>query len=305
MERIDYEAIRRDHPLDRAVEKVTGGEVTTRKNIPCPLPGHDDSTPSFRVYDNGRFHCFGCGEHGDIIDFMMLMYGWDRLETLDKIGEIKVSPLPKRSQPSKPPVALNIDTKIAAQYHNQLQPQHYTEWTKQGIHSDALRHFKIGWTGSRYSFAWTYRGVVQAIKLRRSDTFSPELKPKYLSLKGSHYTAPFNIDAVILADEPPDTVLIVEDEKSVMMAWQFGYTAISIPANGFKPKWRLWLAMTKRVCFVPDNDKVGQEAAKGFRAIIPGAEMVWVPNVYTDKGEHVKDLFDYGSGFGNLDFLKT
>jgi DNA primase len=34
----------------------------------CPF--HDESTPSFYAYDHG-FHCFGCGAHGDAIDFVM------------------------------------------------------------------------------------------------------------------------------------------------------------------------------------------------------------------------------------------
>lgn len=40
----------------------------------CPLPDHADRTPSFYIYpsDTGeeaaRFHCFGCGSSGDVIE---------------------------------------------------------------------------------------------------------------------------------------------------------------------------------------------------------------------------------------------
>jgi DNA primase len=34
----------------------------------CPFPNHQDSTPSFHVYPDGRFHCFGCRRHGDVVD---------------------------------------------------------------------------------------------------------------------------------------------------------------------------------------------------------------------------------------------
>ena len=34
----------------------------------CPY--HDDDGTSFYVYDDG-FHCFGCGAHGDAVDFVM------------------------------------------------------------------------------------------------------------------------------------------------------------------------------------------------------------------------------------------
>lgn len=34
----------------------------------CPF--HGEKTPSFYVYDD-HFHCFGCGKHGDVIEFLM------------------------------------------------------------------------------------------------------------------------------------------------------------------------------------------------------------------------------------------
>jgi DNA primase len=38
----------------------------------CPF--HHEKTPSFYVYDDG-YHCFGCGAHGDAIDFVMAAQG--------------------------------------------------------------------------------------------------------------------------------------------------------------------------------------------------------------------------------------
>lgn len=35
----------------------------------CPF--HDDHTPSFAVYPDGRYHCFGCGAHGDAVQWLM------------------------------------------------------------------------------------------------------------------------------------------------------------------------------------------------------------------------------------------
>lgn len=36
----------------------------------CPLPFHEDHTPSFVLYvgEDPHFYCFGCHEHGDVID---------------------------------------------------------------------------------------------------------------------------------------------------------------------------------------------------------------------------------------------
>lgn len=34
----------------------------------CPFPDHLDSHPSFFVYSDGGYHCFGCGAHGSLED---------------------------------------------------------------------------------------------------------------------------------------------------------------------------------------------------------------------------------------------
>lgn len=34
----------------------------------CPF--HPDTRPSFHIYPDGFYHCFGCGAHGDVIDFV-------------------------------------------------------------------------------------------------------------------------------------------------------------------------------------------------------------------------------------------
>lgn len=42
----------------------------------CPF--HGEKTPSFTVFEEqGRFHCFGCGAHGDVFDFWALRRGYE------------------------------------------------------------------------------------------------------------------------------------------------------------------------------------------------------------------------------------
>ena len=48
----------------------------------CPF--HQEKTPSFSVMpERGTFHCFGCGEGGDAIDFV------EKTEQLDFVGAIE------------------------------------------------------------------------------------------------------------------------------------------------------------------------------------------------------------------------
>jgi hypothetical protein len=49
----------------------------------CPF--HAEKTPSFYVFDQ-NFHCFGCGEHGDVIDYVQRLYGYSFKDALKHLG---------------------------------------------------------------------------------------------------------------------------------------------------------------------------------------------------------------------------
>ncbi|GAA2748319.1 hypothetical protein GCM10009868_40860 [Terrabacter aerolatus] len=68
---VDVEAIRARHPLPE-VMAAAGVELQPRGHgyIGC-CPFHEDATPSLSVDGvPDRFHCFGCGASGDVIDFV-------------------------------------------------------------------------------------------------------------------------------------------------------------------------------------------------------------------------------------------
>ncbi len=51
----------------------------------CPF--HNEKTPSFTVNDKkGFFHCFGCGEHGDAVSFVMKTEGLSFPESVEKLA---------------------------------------------------------------------------------------------------------------------------------------------------------------------------------------------------------------------------
>ena len=55
-----------------------------RRNNMASCPFHDDRTPSMKV--DKRFHCFGCGADGDVIDFVSRIFGISSLEAAQKIA---------------------------------------------------------------------------------------------------------------------------------------------------------------------------------------------------------------------------
>jgi hypothetical protein len=72
-------------PVDRTAliaeikRRLSVEELLRRSGVPlkqsgrrllcrCPLPGHDDKTPSFTIFPDGGWYCFGCCRGGDVLE---------------------------------------------------------------------------------------------------------------------------------------------------------------------------------------------------------------------------------------------
>lgn len=51
----------------------------------CRCPFHNDNTPSMKV--DIRYYCFGCGEKGDVIDFVGKLYGLRPYDAAKKLAD--------------------------------------------------------------------------------------------------------------------------------------------------------------------------------------------------------------------------
>lgn len=64
----------------------------------CPF--HDESTPSFIIDENSQsYHCFGCGEHGDIFTFIQKTNATDFVDSMRILGQ-------------RPEVSFDVDTAL-------------------------------------------------------------------------------------------------------------------------------------------------------------------------------------------------
>jgi DNA primase len=62
----------------------------------CPF--HREKTPSFTVSESkGFYHCFGCQQHGNAIDFVMATEGLEFAEAVARLAELTGLPLPWRA----------------------------------------------------------------------------------------------------------------------------------------------------------------------------------------------------------------
>ena len=91
-----------DLKLQIDIVDVIGREVNLKKsgsNYMGLCPFHSEKTPSFSVNAEKQFyHCFGCGEHGDVIKFVQNHYKLSFMEAVEKLaGEYGIRMPERRS----------------------------------------------------------------------------------------------------------------------------------------------------------------------------------------------------------------
>jgi CHC2 zinc finger/Toprim domain len=95
-------------PQPVVVAPLTPERGITPGKVCCPF--HTDNTPSCEVYADGHFHCFGCGAHGDAVDWLMMVEDMTRAEA---VAHLKTG-ANTAAAPTAQPVPPKRDTTRAA-----------------------------------------------------------------------------------------------------------------------------------------------------------------------------------------------
>ncbi len=88
--------------IDRAdVVEVVDSRVPLKKagrNYQACCPFHNEKTPSFTVAPDKQFyHCFGCGEHGNALDFLMKFDGLEFPEAIEELASMLGLEVPRET----------------------------------------------------------------------------------------------------------------------------------------------------------------------------------------------------------------
>ena len=77
------QVIKESVPINKAFEWY-GYQFNSKGFAKCPF--HNEKTPSMKLnLDDNSFHCFGCGEHGDVITFVQKLFNLSFADALNKI----------------------------------------------------------------------------------------------------------------------------------------------------------------------------------------------------------------------------
>jgi DNA primase len=71
----------REIPIHRLV-----GDTRLNRKVKIRCPFHAENTPSCNLFPTGGFKCYGCGAHGNTVDFVMKLGATfeEALEELNK-----------------------------------------------------------------------------------------------------------------------------------------------------------------------------------------------------------------------------
>lgn len=269
----------------------------------CPF--HVDTNPSLVVYPSRQsFHCFGCGESGDVINWIEKSIGIDFKGAIKLLGHLpEVTPQPLfKLQPKR---FRSISQEAAGYWHSKLGKRR-TYFHNRGFANHTIDRELFGFDGRRYTIPlWTgvpQESILAAVKLRRDDegevkrlqengldgeTLRNALKilPKYI-LKGSYEPLLYNKWAV----EGKEEVWVFFGELDAALATQLSLPSCSPVhgANGWARDWgRTHLRAAKRVNIFPDRGEEDQ----GFRvkAMIGGQAGVlrFPEGPWSDFGEFI------------------
>jgi DNA primase len=135
----------------------------TGKNYKGLCPFHSEKTPSFMVNEEKQiFHCFGCGEGGDVFTFLMKMGHFSFPQAVEELAKRYGVKLPSRElspsqkkEEAKREILFQIN-QIASEYFHEIltQGQEGEEGRKylshRGVSPDVIHEHRLGYSTDRW-----------------------------------------------------------------------------------------------------------------------------------------------------------
>jgi DNA primase len=120
----------------------------------CPF--HGEKTPSFYVYEDGHYHCFGCGAHGDAIGFVMQSEGTGFMEAVERLAAEAGIEVPKPSPEAAEAEQKRLDLAGVLEmaqttYQRRLflpEGRNALAYLRgRGLSEQTIHRFGLGWSG--------------------------------------------------------------------------------------------------------------------------------------------------------------
>jgi len=299
---VDIPALKRRRPLGDLVE-AAGVELRGRGRVRqgiCPF--HEEREGSFTVYaDTQRWHCFGCGEGGDVLDFIQRTDGVDlpeairRLEAAPQIRPIARPALPTRASQALPsdrdPALLSAAMRCyQRQLHLSEPAQAYLG--SRGIDASAARRLGLGYASGRGLRDWLvqagfddrrilgsglasggrerFRGMIvvpdlvgNRVHWLAGRVVWPEVLPRFQALPG-----PKPVLGLSRLPAPTPWVVVAEGLFDWLVLSTWGLPAVAALGTQGMDKLASSLQGRPRVFLAFDADQAGSDAARQLGALL-------------------------------------
>ena len=289
---IDWDAIRVRNPLPAFCEgrgmRLRRDGVSGRFKALCPL--HQEKHPSFTIWPDGYYYCYGCGTHGDVTELCAALDGISKADAARKLSgsqDLFPTTIIRAPEPAKPdPYQLSLeDRQRMARAAQRLAGNAVLidklidkrpEWTQETIRGVALDG-DLGYEAGRILFGYSH-----GIKARWKDS-SGERVIRWLC--GSAAGECWRQSLLVRSHQ---TIYITEGETDALTLLSLGYE---------EPSQSLVLALSganvlpqpapfagKSIVLVPDPDPPGQATAQKLRTLFePRARSIVIVK---DGGAH-------------------
>lgn len=286
MPNFDADAIRRDNTIDAVASRMGVRLQKDGKEWRGCCCFHQEATPSFTIFSGKsgvqRFHCFGCGAGGDVIDFVREHQGVGFAEACEILGG-KREPTPRVSPEPIP---------------SPLQASFITPPSGAPIPTDVWNPKRGRITRIKPTTLYAYPGVgyVARIDLGDRRKWTPAIL--WDAERGWSFgsmPAPRPLYGLQgLQERPNAQVLVVEGEKcrDAAAAVLTGLVVISWCGGGKAAAKTDWSPLAgRRVVIWPDNDASGLTTAEGVAELCSAAEvkLVGLDGLDKPKGWDVAD----------------
>jgi DNA primase len=251
----------------------------------CPCPNHEDTNPSFHVYPEGRFFCYGCRWRGDVTDLWAAV---KRLKPgmeagLDLAREFGVD-LPTVSAEAKEKAERRRQQeteylKQAQEHHAALSrhPSVVDWWEGRGFDEELREKFLLGVVGAEATIPFWNRGRVHGIVRRKL-----EGEPKYVLPKKEDLTAGYR--PLFVPGRVREGMFLVEGYVDALALSALGYGVAAVGGTYLNQKQLEELKrLPGQIYVLPDADEEGRKAARRWvEELYPKALMC--PPEYERKG---------------------
>ena len=273
---------------DQRVLAIYGRHTSLRKagnkySGLCPLTGHSESTPSFTVFEDMRFQCFGCGRAGNIFQFLQ------DVDHVDFNAAVKLvrNELGQTSEWEK------TKTKVESTFKPVAESKTYkvlplSAWAKvesalanseaackflreeRGITLATAQQLKLGFVQNLGSLAgqdgadiadkgWIAFPCIEGDQIVSVKYRSiARKKPGGFARQPGMATALFNTESV----DCFEPIFVVEGEFDCAILTQAGFKSVSVPSAGAKltPAMKDKIMQASEVILAGDTDAAGTSA---------------------------------------------